>query len=134
MPPGPPRRRWVAAALLAALCAAAGWLAGRAAFDPRIPFLPARAPAAWLIYPTPPSALPQVAVELDTLFRRSFVLARQPAQASLRVAWSRHGIVTVNGTPAAASAPGANWKTPVAVEVARLLHPGENVIAVRAGN
>jgi tetratricopeptide (TPR) repeat protein len=133
MPPLLSRLRW-AAALAAALCAALLWLIWKAERDPRTPFLPSRAPAAWILYPTPPSALPQVAVELDTLFRRSLVLDRQPAQAMLRVAWSRRGVVTVNGTQAAASRPGGNWKTPVAVDVSRLLHPGENLIAVRSTN
>jgi hypothetical protein len=114
------------------LCAALLWLVWKAERDPRIPFLPARAPAAWILYPTPPSALPQSAVELDTLFRRSFVLDRQPGTASLRVAWSRRGTVTVNGTPAAESLPGTNWKRPTEVEISRLLHPGENLIVVRS--
>jgi tetratricopeptide (TPR) repeat protein len=114
------------------LCAALLWLVWKAERDPRIPFLPARAPAAWILYPTPPSALPQAAVELDTVFRRSLVLDRQPGTAVLRVAWSRRGTVTVNDAPAAESLPGTNWKRPTEVEISRLLHPGENLIAVRS--
>lgn len=131
MPPLPARSRW-AVALAAALCAALLWLVWKAERDPRIPFLPARAPAAWILYPTPPSALPQAAVELDTVFRRSLVLDRQPGTAVLRVAWSRRGTVTVNDAPAAESLPGTNWKRPTEVEISRLLHPGENLIAVRS--
>ena len=59
--------------LLAALAAAAAWLAAKALWDPATPFLPTRAGASWILYPTPPVTLPQSAVEVDTVFRRAFV-------------------------------------------------------------
>ena len=40
--------------------------------------------------------------------------------------------MAVNGELAAASPPAGNWKRPVEVDVARLLHPGENTVEARA--
>jgi len=134
MPPLLSTSRRAAAALLAALCAALGWIAWKTGVDPETPFLPANPPAAWILYPTPPSTLPQAAVEMDTVFRRAFVLPRQPAAAKLRVRWFRHGAVAVNGVLAAATRPGASWKSPVEEDIARLLRPGENTLEARAEN
>jgi hypothetical protein len=134
MPPFPSASRRAVAALLVVLCAALGWIGWKTGVDPGTPFLPARSPAAWLLYPTPPSTLPQAAVEMDTVFRRTFVLPRQPAAAKLRVCWYRHGAVAVNGVPAAIERPGAPWKRPVEADVTRLLRPGENTLEARSGN
>lgn len=122
----------VGLALVAALCAGAGWLVVRALHDPAVPFLPARAGAAWILYPTPADTLPQPAVAMDTVFRRTFVLGRRPETAILHVLWSRRGAVAVNGELAAASAPEGRWKRPREADIAKLLHPGENTIEARS--
>jgi len=134
MPPPFLRRHWLLLTLLAALLAGAAWLAAEALFDSGIPFLPARAGASWILYPTPPVSLSQPAVDVDTVFRRAFVLDRRPLVATLDVLWFRRGAVWLNGTLIAQSAPGRSWKLSTRVEVARLLLPGENRIVARVVN
>lgn len=127
------RNGWLLPALLA-LCAGGGWLAVKALRDPGTPFLAARAGASWILYPTPPAALPQPGVEVDAVFRRAFVLDRRPPAAALRVLWYHRGAVWLNGTLVAASAPERSWKSPLEADVARLLRPGENRIVARVVN
>lgn len=126
--------RRAALALLGVVLACSGWLGWKATCDPGTPFLPDRHPAAWVLYPTPASTLPRLAVGLDTVFRREITLADRPAAARLRVLWYRSGAVRVNGTLVARSDPGGSWKQPIEVDVAPLLRPGANRIEAQAVN
>lgn len=117
-----------------ALAAVLGGLYWKARRDPATPFLPARAGASWIVYPTAPATLPQVAVEMQTVFRRTFVLERQPAAAALRVCLNLRGSVLVNGERVFTGRSDASWKTPTKVAVERFLRAGENTLEVRAAN
>lgn len=134
MPSPPGSRGRVVAALLLALAAVLGGLYWKARRDPATPFLPARAGASWIVYPTAPATLPQVAVEMQTVFRRAFVLDRRPATAALRVCLNLRGSVSVNGESVLPGRSAGNWKTPTELDVARLLRAGENTIEARAAN
>jgi Flp pilus assembly protein TadD len=122
--------------LLAVLAAGVGgiwWVSVRSS---GILFLPARAPAQWIIYPTPADGPGRLAVELSTEFRRSFVLERIPdAPARVTVRAFKRCAVRINGNLAEhpSSRPG-NWKHPVDYDVTGLLHPGTNEVSATVFN
>jgi tetratricopeptide (TPR) repeat protein len=108
------------------------WYATRRA---EINFLPALAPAEWVVYPTAPDAGMHWDVEWDTRFKTSFNLDKVPPQAPLRIAGFHRYWLSVNGTPLPMPIrTGKNWKTPDLFDVSRQLRAGENRIEVTVFN
>ena len=100
-----------------------------------INFLPHRSGGKWILYPSTPDTASHSRTELDTEFRRSFKFQNQPPSATLLVAGFRRYSVRVNGTELMEPTQrGRNWKQPDTYEVARLIRPGENEIAVTVFN
>jgi hypothetical protein len=126
-----PGRFWpvVAVGLLIAAGGAVAWT--RLGDD--IAFLAADGTAQWIVYPTPFNPVARPAVELDATFRKSFTVTSPEPHAALSVRMFRTGVVTVNGEPLA-PASSLDWKTRRTVDVSRLLHAGENEIAVSVTN
>jgi hypothetical protein len=122
-------------ALLGALACAAlvvWWMCAR---DPTARFFVRDARAEWVVYPTPPDLLVHPAVELETIFTRSFVLDRSPARARLSARLHRRGEIRVNGALVTfATSDAANWKTLRVADVSALVRPGPNQIVVRASS
>jgi tetratricopeptide (TPR) repeat protein len=132
---GTPVNRRVVLCLVGAVLAAAGGLWWEARVRPDISFLPARAPAEWIVYPKPPDSQAPLAADLDGEFRRVFTLAKVPASAVLAVCGLKQCSVMINGASVNLGAPpGHNWKRPRRVEAARFLRPGTNSIAVQVFN
>ncbi|MFN0054958.1 MAG: DUF1549 domain-containing protein [Planctomycetales bacterium] len=77
-----------------------------------------------------PEALQGVPPE-TIFFRRVWKLDRQPSRAIATVTVDNAFELFVNGQPVAKS---ENWNSPVQVDVARALQPGNNVIALRGTN
>ncbi len=119
--------------LVGALACAALLLWWMCARDPAVRFFLRDARADWLVYPSPPDPVAHRAVELETVFMKSFALERVPSRASLSVRLHRRGEVSVNGAPLPfASDAAKNWKEPLEKEVSALLRAGSNQIVVRA--
>ena len=57
--------------IFASLVLSAGWLWWLCERDNNIAFLPAAAPAEWIVYPRPPDTLPHQATPLSAVFRRT---------------------------------------------------------------
>ncbi len=127
-------RRAAAFAVVGAVCFVGAVLAWQALYDPAVPFLAERAPAAWILYPSPPDTRTKPAAMLDTVFRKELTLAEPPRKATLRVRWFRAGAVRVNGVLAGQSSPQGSWKAPTVLDVAALLRPGTNWIEARVSN
>ncbi|HYH45139.1 MAG TPA: hypothetical protein VEG34_05590, partial [Thermoanaerobaculia bacterium] len=105
---GARRQSLAALALIVGGAAAAlAVLAVLALRSPDVPFLDQRAPAAWILYPTPPSTFARPGVELEAVFRHAFELPRRPAAARLRWRALRRGAVAVNGRLLPAPAEGS---------------------------
>jgi hypothetical protein len=120
--------------LAGALAAVTGfwWLATR---SDNIQFLPARAPAEWIVYPTPANGTGNPVVEFSTEFRRSFQLDQAPRSAALTVCSFKRGSILINGKSAGPPIPaGRKWKQSTNVEISGLLKPGTNEISVTVFN
>ena len=119
-----------------AALAVLAWLALR---SPDVPFLDARAPADWILYPTPPTTVARPGVELEAVFRRRFDLPGPP-RGPVRLRWRAlsRGAVAINGhqlaAPADLSWKELSWKKPREIDVTALLRPGPNVIEALAAN
>ena len=80
---------------------------------PDVPFLPAIAPAEWIIYPTVPDVNPHLKLELPVVFKHSVVLSVVPMHSLLRIAGLHRYTFLINGTaPGPMLQAGKNWKQP----------------------
>ncbi len=94
-------------------------------------FLPARGPAQWLVYPSPPNADGLAPIRLGAEFRRTFVIARPPTAPRLAVCAFTEYSVQLNGK--AVGPPvraGKNWKKITQFDLSGLLSPGTNELSV----
>src|SRR5690349_783969 len=100
---------WASATRLAAgvaagaVAVAIGWFVWKTRADPDVPWLAARGPAHWIVYPAPADMVTRRIVLLHTVFRREFRLARVPASAVLRFRAFRDVDVRINGEGIAAT-------------------------------
>lgn len=98
-------------------------------------YLPHRQPAEWIVYASPFLASERPRIELETRFRREFVLKDAPAKAEISWSGFTRSSLAVNdvgvGGP---EGPGGDWKKPRRVEVAKFLHAGTNRIEVTVYN
>lgn len=101
--------------------------------DPAINFLPGDARAHWIVFPAAFDSRSHQIANLDTTFRRRFVLERAPGSARLRVRAARRLELRVNNTLVEVVAP-RNWKEMVDVDLGRFIRGGENVIEARVFN
>jgi tetratricopeptide (TPR) repeat protein len=127
------RRFLLLAALLAAGFSGLAWLCHN---DPGLGFLPARAPAEWIVYPNPPDSMPHGVADSSAVFRCGFKLESVPSQASLALCAFRGATaVSVNGRAIShGAATPRNWKQPVKLDLAGMLHAGDNQIAITVRN
>ncbi len=108
------------------------WLCTR---SPRISFLTRHEPAQWVIYPRSPDAGIHLVTESRVVFRQTFCLERLPTQATLAIRAFKRFKVTLNGVAADVPAPPeSNFKNCTKLDVAGMLHPGTNQIAVTVLN
>ncbi len=128
-------RLWLIACAAVVMLGLAG-LWRLCARNPGIAYLPRHGPAEWVVYAWPYNPVAQHVVELNSVFRKSFVLDQPSAQATLAVRALRRMAVAINGTnlTLAAAATNANWKDAAEFQVANLLHPGTNEISITAFN
>src|SRR5215204_2786782 len=88
--------RWAIALIGFSLLCSAGFLWWISQRDNATPFLPAIAPAHWIVYPTPPDTKPHLARNLSATFRHSFELQSIPGTARLSVRAFNQGTVEIN--------------------------------------
>lgn len=123
------------AALAVAVLVVAGWLWWRCEHNPDVFFLTRHAGAEWIVYPAPPDPSLHRAADWSCTFRRSFVLAQTPPQATLTHRAFRNLSILLNGQrvvpPTRAS---ANWKLATMTEVGSLLQAGTNELIVTVIN
>ena len=128
-------RRLALALVVCSALGSLGWLWWGCVRRPDIYYLPRRAPAEWIIYPSGPNGTVHPRLEMSTIFRRSFTLERAPTKAVLSIAGLREYTLSINGKrPAAPIRRGRNWKQPDLFEVSQGLRAGENQIAVTVLN
>jgi tetratricopeptide (TPR) repeat protein len=116
--------RAVGLAATALFALALGWLCWQAWFEPGIVFFPPGT-APWIVYPSPPRVHTFAVQSLPAVFRRQFVLERQPAKALLDWRSFAAGRLSVNGQRAALPA-AANWKNGARIDISQQLHAGTN--------
>lgn len=126
--------RWSAAILTGLLALVIAWFTWQTAWNRDISFLPYRAPAEWIIYPTPTDYESYPPIELAARFRRSFRLDQTPASARLSVRGFRDARFIINGRTVSYPDPGRNWKKIVQTDIGPLLRPGENEIVALVRN
>jgi hypothetical protein len=121
--------------LLGGFALLASWVVWLVARRPEVPFLTRSPPAEWIVYSAPASTFAHPGDEIEADFRKSFVLEKPPAAATLSARCFHTGAVTLNGTtlPFACDT-GPHWKRPGVGDVSALLHPGTNEIAVQIKN
>ncbi len=118
--------------LLAFAVAGFGGLAWPCRTSPGMRFLPARAPAEWIVYPNPPDIKVHAEVDSTAVFRRVFRLDAGSSQESLTFCALR-GVsgIQVNGRAISIpAAPSRDWKQPVELDLAGALHAGDNEVSV----
>lgn len=129
----PPRIRL--ALLVATITCVLGGIWWVANFSHRFSFLPARAPAQWILYPTPPETEMHNAFPAWTVFRRKFVITNGPGPRTLELRAFTDFQISINGQTAANSSPlRSSWKASEQFDVAPLLKPGTNSISVIVTN
>ena len=101
-----------------------------------LPLLPDRAPASWIIYPTPAEGAGSWASELSTEFRHSFWLeTNQLGSAVISLCSLKHSVLSINGK--AIELPIRDlkkWKEPIQCDVAAFLKAGTNEVSVTVVN
>ncbi len=124
-------KSWHRAALIV-LCTglAVAFLAWQGARDPSINFLPRDARAEWILFPSAVQARAHRIVNLDTLFRRAFMLNTQPRMARLNVRAAKRVDLKINGVQVPLGSK-SNWKDISTVDVFALLRAGTNTIEAR---
>ena len=106
------------------------WLCQR---DPGINFLPSDKRAEWILFPSAVEVKARGVADLDTLFRREFILQRPAPGALLSVRAAKRLQLTINDRKVDLVA-NHNWKDASTVEVSGLLHEGQNRIEARVFN
>src|SRR5438105_4271018 len=125
MPPTAPQqnisRFWVVLGFVSAITLFSTmfwWLCAR---NPGSNFLPARAPAQWIVYPTPPHGNTLPLVELSAEFRHSFRLEKTVSKATLAVRGFKQFSVRINGRrPNAPIRTARTWKEVTEFDVSTL--------------
>src|ERR1051326_7536512 len=103
--------------------AALWWSAAKRA---DVNFLPALSGADWIVYPKAPGGGIYPRLELDTRYRRTFVLDAVPANAELKVRGFRGLSINLNGKILKPSRSGHSWKEPDWFAFSEFLRPGTN--------
>src|SRR2546423_1497196 len=102
--------------LLLIFCGTMGialWFSWNARHNSGIRFLPRRGPAQWIVYPSPFLGSARPRIELETKFRREFVLKQAPQKAQLSWCAFTNGSVALNDLPLVShQATKQNWKDP----------------------
>jgi tetratricopeptide (TPR) repeat protein/4-amino-4-deoxy-L-arabinose transferase-like glycosyltransferase len=106
------------------------WICQR---DTRINFLPPHKDAEWIFFPSAVEVKARGLANLDTLFRREFILQRPASGAVLSVRAAKRVQLTVNDRKVDLVA-SHNWKDASTVEVSGLLQAGPNRIEARVFN
>lgn len=108
------------------------WLCSRSA---KISFLTRDGPAEWVIFPQPPHGIVHPVEESSTVFQQSFSMDKLPLQANLKLRALKHFQVIINGVSVESPNPkNYNWKDFTEINVAGMLRPGTNQIAVIVQN
>jgi tetratricopeptide (TPR) repeat protein len=112
-----------------------GWIGRLATSNPTIRFLTRIGGADWIVYPLVPDPFAHDAIEMVTVFRRSWWMDSVPTSAGLRVRAFTGCRITLNTAQVGTVPhPGGNWKTVTEYDVTGLLRPGTNVISVAVSN
>src|SRR5689334_11337536 len=121
--------RWTVATMALVVVMLLAWFRYLALDDSEVAFLDNNPPAEWILYPKPPDGDIHRMAEMETAFRRSFVLPTPPGNAPLTIRGMKRWTVLINGAavPTPTSA-GKNWNEKTSLEVSKLLRPGTNEI------
>ncbi len=119
--------------ILLLIALAAGWLARMGLRDPKINFLSRNGAAEWILFPAAVDGRAHQVANLDTIFRREFLLTEQPRRADLEMRAAKHATLTINGAPVEIATDG-NWKEVARADVAAKLRAGSNRMEVRVFN
>jgi Flp pilus assembly protein TadD len=128
------QRLWLIACVAVFILGLAGlwWLCAR---NPKIAFLSRHETAEWVVYPSPYDPVARHVVEMNAVFRKSFVLSQPPAQATLKLRALRRPAVTINGAPVEVAGVGTNnWKDAAEFQVGGHLRAGTNEISITVYN
>jgi len=101
--------------------------------DPGTNFLPPHKHAEWIIFPAAVEVKARGVANLDTLFRREFILQRPASGAVLSVCAAKRVQLTINDRKVDLVA-SHNWKDASTVEVSGFLQDGPNRIEARVFN
>ena len=127
--------RAIVTTLVLALLAAGGGFWWKCTHSETIAFLPTRAGAEWIVFPSQAEGGTHDAISVTAQFRHTFTLTAAPANASLVVCAFRGAAVAINGREIGSILkPGGNWKLLSHAEVAGLLRPGLNEITAWVTN
>jgi len=108
---------------------AGGWLFYTCCVNQKISFL-TPGPGSWIVYPTSPSVPTLDLMPMTTVFHRSFVLPRNPAEAAISWRCLKEGQLILNRQRVAAK-PADPWKKTARLDVARYLRAGTNEMEAR---
>jgi tetratricopeptide (TPR) repeat protein len=125
--------KFIRAVMLTGILACIVFLWWNCARNPRINFLPHHAAAPWIVFPLPPDGHIHTVVQMTGIFRRSFVIGKEPSTAPLTWRAFTNAVITINGNRVETPSTG-NWKDPLEVDVARFLHSGTNEISIKVAN
>jgi hypothetical protein len=90
--------------------------------------------ARWIRYPHGPRVGTRAAVDLETIFERSFDLASAPDRASLHIVAFRSAAARINGRPLDLQLSSTDWKRGSRIDVSPFLQAGTNRIEVAVVN
>ncbi len=117
-----------------AACLGLGVVGCSAAGGDGLPFLADGGGAIWIIYPAPNDTRLHPAIEMDAVFRKTFLIAAQPATAPVRLRAFRTASIELNGKPIAVPAAGDAWTTERRIDLGPFLRAGANEIRVTVVN
>ncbi len=117
--------------LLGGMAVASAFVALKCWRDPAIPFLSARPPAQWVVYPLDWQLTARQVKERRVRFRRAFTLTNEPAEGTVELRAFRGYMLWVNGKRIGGVEDlAAAWKRPQRHDVTAALRAGENLIEV----
>jgi tetratricopeptide (TPR) repeat protein len=119
--------------VISSVVGASAWLWWLAHMRSDIRYLVDHGGAEWIVYPVPPQARAQWAVERRAIFRRPFFLERPPEAAIAAVRAFKECRLTVNGTTVETPG-GGNWKEGCQRDISAYLRAGQNELIAAVSN
>ncbi len=115
------------------LVAPAGYIAGRALYDPRVPFLPPSFVGDWMVVEGP-ARFGTGDLSTTATYVREFSIPNPETSLELVLRAFGDAIVAVNGSEVPASVESRNWKHPARYDLRPYIHQGDNILRVTVQN